>query len=563
VNRITPKRLNGDRVGPLVAADSLHSPGLYDVRAATLRLMYSRLLAIFLITFAAFWPVHSSARQAPNADAQAHADAGLHLAQTGNLEQGEVELRRAVELDAHSEPFLADLGTILAMERKLEESSAIFERALKLDPRDITARRYLAANLWQLQRFPQAKQNLEILLKQKPGDQQALLLLGMVSENTKDYATAARALAFVPDLVRERPESIGALARSYYHIGEPEKARSVLEELQSSPAGAQGVFLGAQIADEMGDYGTAEKMLSSLESSFPDPAELGYTLAFVQYHAQQFQDARTTLVRLTESGYKSGKIYNLLGWCDHELHDPDNARNALEQAILLEPAKESNTLDLVKLLLAERRFSAALEAAKGATEEFPSSAQAFSLKGAAELDMEQYNDSIASCTKAVELDPASPDALLGLAAAQSAGSMTKEAAATLEKGRKQFRRDGRFPLEQGLLLTKDAEQDATVAARSEQLFRLALALDSSLPEAHYQLGNLSLKNGRLTEALNQLETAARLKPEDPKIHFALARVYRRLNRNPDAAREMDLFEKLKSKQSPAPALPSLGGTPRS
>src|SRR5262249_1317950 len=146
--------------------------------------------------------------------------------------------------------FLSSLGTVLAMEKNLEESSKVFERALKIAPEDLTARQYLAANLWQLHRYPEAKRNLEILLKRKPGDPQATLLFGMVSENMHDYAAAAKALAAVPSLVKQQPESIAALARSYYQLGETAKARTALQDLLSKPVGAQAVLLGAHIADE-------------------------------------------------------------------------------------------------------------------------------------------------------------------------------------------------------------------------------------------------------------------------------------------------------------------------
>src|SRR5437016_11957265 len=95
-------------------------------------------------------------------------------------------------------------------------------RTLKNDRRHATSRRYLAANLWQLHRYAQAKQNLERILKERPDDRPSRLLLGMVSENMKDYTTAVKMLSSVPAEVRERPQSIAALARSYYRTGATE-----------------------------------------------------------------------------------------------------------------------------------------------------------------------------------------------------------------------------------------------------------------------------------------------------------------------------------------------------
>src|SRR6476660_9412902 len=68
--------------------------------------------------------------------AETHAEKGLRLAQTGNLQLAEEELRKAVAMAPAKAVFLSHLGTILAMEGKLEESTAFFQNALKLDPAD-------------------------------------------------------------------------------------------------------------------------------------------------------------------------------------------------------------------------------------------------------------------------------------------------------------------------------------------------------------------------------------------------------------------------------------------
>jgi tetratricopeptide (TPR) repeat protein len=111
--------------------------------------------------------------------AMTHAENGLRMAQSGNLQLAEEELRKAVAMAPSNAVFLSNLGTILAMENKLEESTTFFQNALKLNSADLASREYLAANLWQLHRYVEAKEQLRILLKAKPGDKQASLLLGM------------------------------------------------------------------------------------------------------------------------------------------------------------------------------------------------------------------------------------------------------------------------------------------------------------------------------------------------------------------------------------------------
>jgi len=487
--------------------------------------------------------VHGSNSQSNAAE---HEDKGLQLASAGDLSGAEIELREAVRLAPGNSRFLANLGTVLAMENKLEDSISIFERALKLDPGDVTVRRYLAANLWQLNRYREARQHLELILKGHPDDQQSRLLLGMVAENMKDYTTALKMLASVPDEVRKQPESTAALARSYYHFGQNENARRTLADLLTNAGGEKGVLLGAQIADEAGDYGTAENLLTSIRSNFPDPAMLGYRLALVQYHAKQFEESQKTLLDLLAAGYKSGQILNLLAWCYDKRNDPKEAVQALKEGINLEPSEESNYVDLIQILSADGSLPRALETAKRASTALPGSSRIFLLKGSIELKVGQFTDAIASYAHAVELDPASADGLLGLAEAEDAAGMIQDATVRYEAGMTRFPKDVRFKLQFALMLLKEAETGDSVAqTRAEQLLKSAVAQNHSLPEAHYQLGDLALKSGHPVEAVQELKQAAQLDPKSAKACYALARAYRRLGRNEDAAREMDRYQKLK------------------
>jgi len=68
----------------------------------------------------------------------------------------------------------------------------------------------------------------------------------------------------------------------------------------------------------------------------------------------------------------------------------------------------------------------------------------------------------------------------------------------------------------------------------------ATALYPGFAEAHAGLGRSLLDSGKTADAVTPLETAARLAPENPAVHFALATAYQRLGRKQDAAREFAL-----------------------
>jgi tetratricopeptide (TPR) repeat protein len=492
--------------------------------------------------------------------AEAHSEKGLQLAHAGDLAGAEAELRAAVALAPQNPEFLSSLATVLAMEKKLEDSTNTFKHALKLDPANVMARRYLAANLWQLHRYTEAKQNLELILKQNSNDQASRLLLGMVAENMQDYGTAVKMLASVPGEVRKQPESIAALAVSYYKIGEKQKARHTLEGLQNHPAGTRAVLLGAQIADDAGDYEIAEQLLASMRSNYPDQADLDYRMAAVQYHEQKFSASEQTLLHLIASGNRTGRILNLLGWCYQKQSQSELAMRAFEDGISVEPSEESNYLDLQKILLANHRLAGALEVTKRTTDALPNSARAFVMRGSIEMQTSQFTNAVASYRRAKKLDPVGADAALGLADAELAAGMSKESHTDFDAGITQFPKDARFRLHYALALLKESETgDPLAQARAEELLTSAVKLDPSSVEAHYQLGELALKNGHTAEALRDYETAARLDPQNAKAHFGLSKTYRRLGRTEDASREEKLFQKLQESNSAA-TLSSTEGT---
>jgi Flp pilus assembly protein TadD len=478
-------------------------------------------------------------------EAKQHAEKGVQCAQADDMVCAERELRRAVELAPDDSSYLTSLGGILGMQQKLNEANVFFEKAVKSDPNDATLRRNLAANQWRLGRFKQAEANLERLLQAQPQDKTAMLLLGMVSENEHEYARAAKLLAAVPDLVGQHPESVAALASSYYHTGRREEAHKVLEALLSRPAPPRGIFLAAGVAAQAEDYGIAEKLFESIRSSYPDAPTLAYNLALVQFRTQRIAESQKTLLELVNTGHATSEIYHLLGQCYEKKNHPDDAVRAFENAIRLEPAAEANYRDLLSILTSGNRLAAALELARKTAQAFPRSAAAYRAKGMVEMKLDLFTDAVRSYSQAVELNPKSLDAAVGLASAKWSAGMRNEAEAEFQALLKRHPRDASVYEAYGTLLLNGATDDAT-QGRAAALLEKAIELDSSRAESHYQLGILDLKQSDPKKALEQLETAARLGLNESKIHYALARVYRRLGRDNEAAKEMHTYQELKA-----------------
>jgi len=72
----------------------------------------------------------------------------------------------------------------------------------------------------------------------------------------------------------------------------------------------------------------------------------------------------------------------------------------------------------------------------------------------------------------------------------------------------------------------------------------AVKLHPRLPLSHYVLGRLLFDAGQNARAIQELEMAGDLRPDEPKVYFALSRAYAKANRREDAARAREMFTKL-------------------
>lgn len=79
----------------------------------------------------------------------------------------------------------------------------------------------------------------------------------------------------------------------------------------------------------------------------------------------------------------------------------------------------------------------------------------------------------------------------------------------------------------------------------------AVKLSPRLPLARYLLGSLLLGTGQTVRAINELELAARLMPDEPKIFYSLSQAYGRAGRGEDAKRTLAAFARLKKQQEEA------------
>jgi tetratricopeptide (TPR) repeat protein len=72
----------------------------------------------------------------------------------------------------------------------------------------------------------------------------------------------------------------------------------------------------------------------------------------------------------------------------------------------------------------------------------------------------------------------------------------------------------------------------------------AVDLHARLPLGHYVLGRILFDMGENAKAVQELEVARRLAPNEPKVHFTLARAYARAGRKAEADQSRETFARL-------------------
>ncbi len=477
-----------------------------------------------------------------------HAGAQMHA---GELSSAERDLRKAVALAPNDVKALTMLGALLGMQRHLEESSRYLEKALQLSPANPDARRNLAANQLQLDRTADAIRNLQALLKSNPGDRQAVLLLGLAHEHAEDFSRAITFLEQVPELVKRQPDGFAALARSYYGTGQNEKARGTLLELRDSSSNPAVVYVGGQVALKAKDWDTAEKLFASIQSTHPKPSLVTYQLARIRLETGRFAEGRMLLEPIANSRDCSGSVLYLLAWCFLKEGDEGMAKKIFYYAIDKFPEEPANFVDLGKLCVKTNSLPEGLEVVKRGTARHPSSALLFELEGELESKQGLHAPAERSYRRAVQLNPRSPEALLGLALTQTNLLKTEDAVANFEKGLKLFPANARFYAEYGKVLLQPwaSGEVADRDVKAETLLERAIQLDATLAMAHFELGSLLITSQRTAEALPHLEEAVKLDTHNAQAHYVLARAYRTLGRRQDAEREMLLFQNLQTAAS--------------
>lgn len=397
---------------------------------------------------------------------------------------------RIPEAEAH-----VALATVWLDRQKLDHALQELTAAERIatDRRDVDVLRSLA--LVALNRPEEAVRALRRAASIDPGNPTIPYTLAQLQTQLRRSDDAAEAWRTLERSL-QRPPAAGRDAEG--RLAPFDRVDLLRQAAGIAPVFPQSRYAAAIDALRAGDYDAAVVALGSALGGDPLIAGTAEARRIVvdaaaSLRAGGVDTARESLLRATDAFPRESEIHRLLGlvyWID------DQQGKSIEQlraAMALAPDDERARMTLVDVLVSERRYS---EAERELSMGTPSGQSRY------RLSLVYQRQSLL------------PQAANALADSERFGPLI---------GRDYFYQSW------GSLLVNQADFDGAVAAYARRI-----AVNPNSAEAHRQLGEIYILQGRHQEALGELLVAAWLDPKDARAHAGAGQVYARLLKYPEA-----------------------------
>jgi adenylate cyclase len=164
--------------------------------------------------------------------AEAHASLGLfHINHGWNFEEGEKELKKAMELNPNYVPAYHWYGVLLNFERKYDEGMVVIRRALALDPFSLVIRQSVGVTLFGLGRHQEALDMLKRVEEESPGLPSVHYWQAMVNLAESKYPEAIEEAKKEVKFDNFDPSAQLDLAFAYSEAGDKKEATRILDEV--------------------------------------------------------------------------------------------------------------------------------------------------------------------------------------------------------------------------------------------------------------------------------------------------------------------------------------------
>ncbi len=396
--------------------------------------------------------------------------------------------------------------------------------------------------------YDQAAAQLEALVKRIPDNFEVEELLGL------DYAAMsqdARGVQHLQAAVRLQPGSAPFrtnLAACLNRLGKLTAAEEEFQRvLQLAPNDYTANHNLGEFYIQRGKLSTARPFLQHAQQINPDAYDNGYDLATTYLLLKQYSAARQ-LVQSLLLRQNSGELHNLLGQIDEKEGQFVSAANEFESAAHLDPS-ESNLFDWGTELMLHRTYEPAIDVFRTATERYPTAAREFIGLGMALYARGLYEGAVKALLQAADIDPTDARCYLFLSRAYDSSPLQAD-----EVGRRfqQYAQQqpgnalAQFYYAMSVWKGQRFGGSSVDFPFIESLLKKSIALDNTLAQAHFQLGNLYADQHQYERSLPEYLRVLQLDPNLAEAHYRLGTDYTHLGQKDRAQAEYSVYQKLRS-----------------
>ncbi|OQX18878.1 MAG: hypothetical protein BWK76_06260 [Desulfobulbaceae bacterium A2] len=450
-----------------------------------------------------------------------------------NFDEAREAYEKALICDAGAAQIMQSLGVLLLRMGQIEDGVVLLEKFLDLRPEETRLRAMVAKLLLDLGRKEDAMRRLEELHRLEPDDMRVLLMQASILAMDQQWDEAEKVLA---PLIRQadRPEAYVLLARMQRKQRRYDQALAAYERALLLGRNPEFVLELAGLHQENQHLDRALLLYEELLQQ--DPHHERALLGMVQVCLANDQAGRAIAeaARFRRGSRPSNDFELTLAQVFLQGRELAEARKILQR--LLRRSDLSEARYLLAILLAEQEdLEPALQQLAHIPAQAPEYARAMLLRGRIHIARGESPRAIETLFELIRTGPADSDVYALLSSLLQREQRGQEAEALLRGAMEERPDEHDLRYEYGMLLERQGRRDEALAAMEELIGRN--------PEHAGALNYIGYSwadaNIRLELALEYIQRALTLDPDNGYIRDSLGWVYFRLGKLQQARRELE------------------------
>ncbi len=367
--------------------------------------------------------------------------------ETDRLADAKKEFMRVLSMDPQFVPAMFDLGATLEKERQYSRALAMYRRVIRAQPRNSRAwvsiaRLYLIMNHYgEAQKIFQKVQELEkddpttnfnialIFLEQKLPDDaihlfrpllshprfenRARYFIGMALEEKGDFKAACREYQLVDRSSEQYVQSRLRMAYLNFQMGDKERARQILNELQTIVPNQEEVYLTkSYFFEEDNQWDRAIQALKAGLDKVERPAEIHFRLAVLYEKQNNREDSIEQIKKVLELDPNNPDAQNFLGYTYAEKGiNLDEAERLIREALRAKPNSGQIIDSLGWVLYKKGQYAKAAAELERAHHIMPQDSTVAGHLGDAYFQQKRYRDALRIYRRALVMENANKSEL--------------------------------------------------------------------------------------------------------------------------------------------------------